>query len=159
MHRALKPLHLVGLAVFLGSIPGHILLGRLADGAGEPGQVTLLLQAKHLATAALTLPGLAVVVISGAVMLARIQPLLRNGWMRARLGLVALIVVNSAFLLLPPGAGIAWLADAATRGDTVPGQLAALDRRETILGAVNLLMILAVVALSVVHPRRCPAAA
>ena len=33
MHRILKVAHLIGLAVFLGSIPGHIVLGALGVAA------------------------------------------------------------------------------------------------------------------------------
>lgn len=154
MNKALKTLHLIGLAVFLGSIPGHILLGRMVEGIADPGQVAQLLQAKYLATAALTIPGLVVAVVSGAVLLARRRELLRSGWMRTKLGLVALVVVNSLVFLLPLASEIATTGNEALGGAVVASRLAALDRQEDILGAANLLMILAIVAVSVTRPRR-----
>lgn len=154
MNKVLKIFHLIGLAVFLGSIPGHILLGRMVEAITDPGQVAQLLQAKHLATAALTIPGLAVAVVSGAALLARRRELLRSGWMRAKLGLVAVVVVNSLFFLLPLASEIAATGNDALSGAVVASRLAALDSREDILGAVNLLMILAIIAVSVTRPRR-----
>jgi uncharacterized membrane protein len=154
MNKALKILHLIGLALFLGSIPGHILLGQLAAGAVDPGQLAQLLRAKYLATAALTLPGLTIMVISGAVLLARRRELLRSGWMRAKLASVALVVVNSVFVMLPVAAEITKAGEAALGGAVVADQLAALDAREDLFGAINLLMILAIISLSVVRPRR-----
>jgi hypothetical protein len=79
MNKALKTLHRLGLAVFLGSIPGHILLGRLAAATTDLDHAALLLHAKHLSTLALTLPGMAVAVASGALLLARRPELLRSG--------------------------------------------------------------------------------
>jgi hypothetical protein len=44
-------------------------------------------------------------------------------------------------------------------GGATPGELAALAARASALGAANLLMILTIIALAVVHPRRRLAAA
>ena len=159
MTKALKTLHLLGLAVFLGSIPGHILLGQMAAGAGDLDKAALLLAAKHTSTLALTLPGLALSVVTGALPLARRRELLRSGWMRAKLGLVTLLVANGVLLLSPVGAEMAHLGEAAAASGALPPQLASLAAREGMLGAANLLMILAIVSLAVARPRRRAAVA
>jgi hypothetical protein len=147
----LKLLHLLALVLFLGSIPGHVLLGRLATGATAPGEAALLLGAKHLSALALTLPGLALTVASGALLLAIRRELLGRAWMRMKLGLVALVAANGVLLLTPTGESLARLAEAAA-GGALPAEAGALAAREGMLGAANLAMVLAILALAVARP-------
>jgi hypothetical protein len=58
MRKTLVFLHLLGFAIFLGSIPGHIVLGQLAGSADSLSGLPILQQAKHASILALTLPGL-----------------------------------------------------------------------------------------------------
>ena len=51
MASILKIAHFLGLSVFLGSIPGHILLGRLADPAAGLQGFALLMHAKYITSA------------------------------------------------------------------------------------------------------------
>ena len=153
MIATLKLLHLLGLALFLGSIPGHVLLGRLAAGATSPGEAALLLGTKHISTLVLTLPGLALAVASGALLLAARRELLGRRWMQVKLGLVALVAANGLAMLTPTGAALARLAEGAA-GGVLPPEAAALAAREGLFGAANLVMVLAILALAVARPGR-----
>lgn len=153
MDKTLKVAHLVGLALFLGSIPGHILLGRLADPADLHG-FALLMQAKYTSVLALTLPALLLTLVTGtALMLRRGMTPTRVRWMAVKLVLVAFIVLNGALVLRPSGAQIALSAQAAQQTGVLPAELAALERREGAFGAANLAMIVAVIGLAVFRPR------
>ena len=126
MERILKVAHLVALALFLGSIPGHIVLGRLADPAADAEGFALLMHAT---------PD-------------------KVRWMAAKLALVALITVNGAFILTPLARDISGSAKAAVAAGTLPAGFADLTRRESAFGAANLAMVLAVIALAVARPGR-----
>lgn len=153
MTKPLKILHLLGLALFLGSIPGHIVLGEIAgSGAGLAG-FSSLLQAKHVMVLALTLPGLLLMLLTGAGLLLTSRGLWRTRWMRVKLGLVVLVALNALLVLTPLGAQIAALAGEAAASGVVPPALAGLALRESLFGALNLVMILTIVALAVTKPR------
>lgn len=145
---------LPGLALFLGSIPGHILLGRLADPADLEG-FALLMHAKYLSVVALTLPGLFLTLLTGiALMLRRGMTPNKVRWMAAKLALVVLIVLNGALILRPVAAEMALSARGAVKAGNLPPGFAELERREGMFGAANLAMILAVIGLAVSKPRR-----
>lgn len=153
MDKTLKVAHFVGLALFLGSIPGHILLGRLADAADLHG-FALLMHAKHVNVLALTLPGLFLSLLTGiALMLRRGMTPNKVRWMAVKLVLVALITLNGVFVLRPVGAEMAHSARAATKTGALPAAFAALEQRERVFGAANLAMILAVIGIAVFRPR------
>lgn len=153
MRKALLFLHLLGFAVFLGSIPGHIVLGQLAGSADSLSGLAILQQAKHASILALTLPGLMLTTASGLGLLSTKLELLRTGWMRLKLGLALLVVLNGVAMLSPLGAEIAALAADAAASGAAPPALSGLEARESLLGAANVLMVLAIVALAVGRPR------
>lgn len=154
MHRTLKVAHLIALAVFVGSIPGHIVLGALGDPVADPAGFALLMHAKHVSVVALTIPALAFTVLTGAALAwrRRISPA-SHRWLAAKLALVALIGANGALVLRPLSAEIARVAAEAAAGGAVPAAVATLAARESAFGAANLAMVLAVLVLSVAKPR------
>ena len=154
MYRLLKTLHLIGLALFLGSVLGHVVAG-VAGGA--PGTASFLYAREQiaLATQFLTLPGLALAVVSGVGLAAfsRMSPL-RLRWLAAKIALTFAIMANSALVLAPAGARALAGAVALSHGDAgatadVLGGL----RAEHVAGAANIFLILAVVLLGVFKPR------
>ena len=154
MVRLAKTCHLIGLTLFLGSILGHIVAGAAG---GAPGTASFLYAREHiaLATQFLTLPGLALAVVSGVVLAAisRLSPL-RQRWLAAKIGLTLAILVNSALFVAPAGVRALAGAVALSKGDSgaMADILAAL-RVEQIAGAVNIFLILAIVLLGVFKPR------
>lgn len=142
MRTILKLLHLLGFAAFLGSVFGHIFVGRFP---AAPGQLGLLMELKHASTGVLTLPALGLTVASGLA-LAWTGPGFATAWVRAKLALALLVIANAALFLGPLGAEIARQA--------VLGQgIAELAQRESLLGAANLAMVLAIVVIAVRRAR------
>jgi hypothetical protein len=154
MARLLKACHLLGLTLFLGSILGHIVAGAAGGAPGAPG---FLYAREHisLATQFLTLPGLALAVVSGVVMAvaSRLSPL-RLRWLAAKIGLTVAILINSALFVAPAGARALAGAVALSKGESsAMAEILAALRVEQIAGAVNILLILAIVLLGVFKPR------
>ena len=134
MLKPMKVLHLISLTLFLGSIFGHIVAGLAGGAVGGEG----FLWARRsiaVATSALTVPGLALAMVSGAAM-AALTPA-RRRWMIVHAAL-ALAVARIAVFAVPP----------AGAGANVGPALA----REHAFGALNILLTLAIVALGVFKP-------
>lgn len=147
MRPVLLGIHLLALAAVVGSVFLHILIGLLAEPAA--GSFPALMALKDTTTRAFILPGMVLLGASGMV-LARRLPRPWPLWLKAKLALVPVIALNGLFVLLPLGAEI---AAAAAQG--LPTE--ALRVREDIAGTINLVLILAVIALSVARPQRHPA--
>lgn len=154
MTKLVKTVHLIAMAVFVGSIPGHIVLGALGDPAEDLAAFAAYHAAKHALTLALTVSGLALVIVSGLVLAGLQRGLLKRRWLQVKIVLVALITLNAAVFLVPLSGAMAALArDAVTQGTLAPA-FAGLAAREAVSGAANLVMIVAVIALAVFRPGR-----
>ncbi len=153
MYKTAKALHLIGLAMFLGSILGHISIGFL-PGAGEAGQAILFgRQAIAVATWWLTLPGLAVLVITGLFMTVQGgHGIGRRRWLTAHQVLAALIVLNAALVLVPGGETLHALAAEVADGRQAVHAMQAPAGRESMFGAANLLMALVAIFIAVLKP-------
>ena len=143
----LKIVHLLGLALFLGSIAGHIHLGQ----GVAPGDVAYAWAqaAKYDSTTALTIPGLMLTVASGAALVVARRDVRRRRWLWAKVALSVLVGLNGALILAPIGRRLAEAAAFSASGPV----LDSLSRLESLFGAANLLMTLIVIALAVVRPR------
>jgi hypothetical protein len=153
MVRLLKTCHLLGLTLFLGSILSHIVAGAAA---GAPGTASFLYAREQiaLATQFLTLPGLALSVLSGIALVAvsRLSPL-RNRWLAAKIALTLAVMANSALFLAPAGARALMGALALSKGEAdAMIEIVAALRAEQYAGAVNILLILSIVLLGVFKP-------
>ena len=157
MNQFLKIGHLVGLAVFVGSIPAHIVLGHLVDPATDLLGFATLMQAKYMTILVLTAPGLVLALLTGtALMLRRGMTPNRFRWMAVKLVLVGLITLNGTLFLTPLARDISAVARAAVSAGALPTEYADLARREAAFGAANLAMILAVIGLVVSKPALRP---
>jgi len=153
MQKVLKFLHLTAVSVFVGSIPGHILLGVAAGRAADPAIALVWYQAKHLLTAGLTGSALLAAMATGAVVLLRRRRLLHARWLQLKLLLVLLIAANGLLVLTPISAELATLAAQAAEGQATMTAVAALKARESIAGAANIAMLALVLALAVFRPQ------
>ncbi len=147
MIRIFRGLHLLGLAAFLGAVLSHVVIAAVVPSLPAADRVGALM-AKHLLSEGLLLPGLGLMLLSGMGLWAtrgRQWP----WWLKVKLGLVALMTLNGLVVLIPTGAAIA----AAAAQGPVPDALA---QRESLAGALNLVMIATVLVLSVGRfgPRR-----
>ncbi len=155
MYKTAKALHLIGLAMFLGSILGHIGIGiGLVPGAGDAASTLLFgRQAITVATWWLTLPGLALLMVTGAVMTARGGlGVGRHRWLTAHQVLAVLIVLNAAIVLVPGGDALHALAVEVAGGRQPVDVMDAPAGRESLFGAANLLMTLAALVIAVHKP-------
>lgn len=142
----LKVSHVLGLAVLIGSILGHIVLAQTA--APTDASYAWAQAAKHQSTLLLTLPGLAIIGLSGLLLTVR-RGLVRRRWLQVKVALVALVGLNGALILSPLGAELAARAAAGAPAEV----LLDLSAREALFGAVNLTLIVVVVALAIIRPR------
>ncbi|MEO5336692.1 MAG: DUF2269 family protein [Magnetospirillum sp. WYHS-4] len=146
--KTLKVLHLLGLAMFLGSILGHIAQGFVPGSASDPAAMLIGRQAIEVATRGLTLPGLGLLALSGLALAirGRLHPA-RQRWLALHALALPLIALSAFTVMLPTAAA---LLEAARAGDI--GGFAALKGRESAFGALNLLLAVAAVVLGVVKP-------
>jgi uncharacterized membrane protein len=153
MSKFLKVGHFLGLAVFVGSIFGHILLGHLGDPSTDPAGFAALMQAKYMNVLVLTTSGLALLVLTGIpLMLRRGLTPKKARWMGTKLALVTLIALNGAFILTPLSRDMATAAQETVKAGALPPVYSQLKRREDLFGAGNLAMILGVIGLAVAKP-------
>lgn len=154
MLKTVKALHLLAMAMFLGSILGHITAGFIPGAQDDPQTLLIVRQSIAVATTYLTLPGLGLLFVTGVLLIFMGKlPVPRTRWLAAHAILALLIALNAAVVLYPTGQEA---LDAASRFAAGAGsleQLHALKGREAGFGAVNLLLALAAVFLAVLRPR------
>ncbi len=150
--KVLKVFHIVALCVFVGSIPAHIVLGGLAQSSQGAESFAALHQAKYALTVGLTGAGIAVTVVSGILLMLSRRALLRTRWLRLKLFLMAIIVFNGAAILTPLAEQMKDMALLAIDTGVLSSNFHNLENRESFAGAINLLLILTVLVLSVVKP-------
>jgi hypothetical protein len=149
MYRVCKLLHLLGLALFLGSVLGHIVT---AVTGGTIGSADFLAAREQIdaATRTLTLPGLGLMILSG-LGLAWSSPR-RPAWMGLHAGLSVVVIALTALVVVPAGREILAGAQAIARGDGGSTAIAAALATEHRGGSANLVLTLLVVTLGVYKP-------
>jgi hypothetical protein len=150
MYKVAKALHLLGLAMFLGSILGHISIG-FVPGAKDQAQAMLFgRQAIEIATWSLTIPGLTLLAVTGLFMTFRGGLGLR--WLTMHQIIGALILLNAAFILVPVGGDLLDLASKIIQGSGSIEAFAMLAGRERTFGAANLVLALVTIFIAVLKP-------
>lgn len=154
MLKAIKVLHLLAVVLFFGSILGHVALGFVPDARSDPQTALFVRQAITVATESLTLPGLALLLLTGAAMgLKGRLRILRLRWLTLH-GLIGLLIAaNALVVLVPLGQELVAAASRGAGGIWPPEGFAALEAREAAFGAVNVLLCLAALLVAVVKPR------
>ena len=141
MPKAARFLHHLGLALFLGSI----FTFAVASGVPRPGDVAGLLVARQIISAGtniLTLPGLALLLVSGLGLAAADRGKLKEPWARVMLVAAILVLANAALVVLPAVASATSLAaSSAEAGQLVEGYYKAYAT-ESVAGGVNILLAL-----------------
>lgn len=154
MRSTLRFLHFLGLALFIGSLPGHIVLGRVVPGGDIPAQGVLFARTViKMMTLFVTMPGLGLAVLAG-LGLWTLAPRPRAGWMKAHLLIGLLVLANGAVVLTPQVLSLAGQAQALVddRFDALVWQRA--KTAEDVAGTINLLAALASMAIACARPRR-----
>lgn len=153
MHKFAKALHFIGLAMFLGSILGHIAVGFVPGARDQPQAMLFSRQAIEIATWSLTIPGLALLMATGLFMSFRGGlGFGRRRWLTAHQIVGALVVINAAVVLVPVGGALVEVAKQIVQGAGSMDAFAALTRREHLFGATNLFLALAAIFVAVLKP-------
>lgn len=150
MYRLLKTAHLIGLALFFGSVLSHIVE---ASAGGDPGGAGFLDARRtiELATRVLTLPGLALTIASGLGLAAHTSS--RPTWMAAHAGLALLVAILAVAVIAPVGREALSGAQALALGQGVYETTHAALMTERVAGSLSIALTLAIIALGVYKPR------
>ena len=152
-YKLLKAVHLVALALFLGSVFGHIVQGMVPGGDAVPATILFVRQSIDVATRYLTMPGLALLLATGILM-----SVIRNGgfgthrWLTAHQVLGVIVVVIGMAVLVPTGRELLASAQGLVDGALSLADHATLAHRESIFGAVNVLLALLALAVVIAKP-------
>lgn len=148
-----KALHIVGASMFLGSILTHITVGAIPGMYKTAGATVLGRSAIELATEFVTLPGLALLLLTGVFMTVRGRfGLGKIRWLTVHQSLGVLVILSAVFVLYPVGGELLEAAQAWAQSG-VAGEFAGLKTREAAFGAVNIVLALAAIFLAVIKPR------
>lgn len=143
--------HIIGLVLLLGSILTFI----VASGVGESGGVLELAVARRIisaGTAFLTLPGLALLVVSGAALVGMGTGMLRRTPVRIMLVAAAGIIANGVAVVLPAVRSATALAEASlAAGHRVAGYQHAY-MTESVAGGLNVALVLVALVAGVFGP-------
>ena len=141
MKRVARLAHIVGLVLLLGSILTFL----VASSVGEKGGVVELAVARRIistGTQLLTLPGLVLLVVSGAALVGLGTGAWKEWPVRAMALSVAGIIANGVLVVLPFVRSATALAEASlAAGHLVPGYQHAY-RMETLAGDINIALVL-----------------
>jgi len=148
MYKVAKALHFLGLAMFLGSILGHISIG-FVPGAKDQAQVMLFgRQAIEIATWSFTIPGLALLGVTGLFMTLRGGlGFGRRRWLTMHQIIGALILLNAVV-----GGDLVDLASKIIQGSGSIEAFVTLAGQERTFGAANLVLALATIFIAVLKP-------
>ena len=148
---ALRGLHLVGSALFLGPIAANIAIDQYALVHGLPflaNARTLVSLTSHC----IVMPGLALMIVTGILMAALCYGVKPPAWLCGKMVCMALIVANSYLFLLPAiHQATRWAAIAAERNQQSPEFFEWLAR-ETRFGIINLLLFVSAGVLALWRP-------
>ena len=156
MYRFLKFLHLVGFALFLGSILAHIVEVRVQPSDVAPSVLAYVYDTVSLSNLAITLPGLALAVLSGIGMTAvrrRELPSQRWFWVHAGLGVVLIatsaVIYNAGERLKAAAAVLA----SGQAGQAVLANAASAEQVQRYVGLLNTVIVVVSVSLAVTQSR------
>jgi len=150
MLKFIKALHVIGVGLFFGSILGHAVAG-LAPGIHDSPHTRLVArQIIDVATYYLTLPGLALLLLTGVALVVKRERPIRN--LAPHLFIAVLILVNAIFILYPTGQDVLGVTRDLAAGAQSDGVLQALEGREAMFGAINILLCLLAILVGVIKP-------
>ena len=139
-------MHILGMAMFFGSILAHVTVGLIPGAADNPAVMLAARQAITLANWHVTIPGLILAIVSGALMAANAGYLKRRRLVM-HIAAAAAIAVIAAIVLIPAALEFQAAAKAVGAGTMTPEAFAGAAIREHVFGAINIVLALAAIAL------------
>jgi hypothetical protein len=150
MRKTFKTVHMLGLALFLGSIAVYVALSTQHWVPGTPAFAQLRAQIL-LATRYVTVPGLLATLASGVGLLWVNRRQLKR-WQIAKAVVGVLLLVNTWVLVGPAIEAAAALSATASSSAQALGGLLSAVKLETAAGALNLLLAAIEILLAVCRP-------
>jgi hypothetical protein len=153
MFKLVKVIHFIGIAMFLGSILGYIVMGIVMGSETDVLKVHLHRQFIQRITWSLTVPGMWLVVLTGVVMTIRGKyGFFKIRWLGIKQVLAIIILANGTFVLAPYVDQLVMLSAQGLSQGTLPEEFPPLKAKEDMFGAVNVLLILVSILLAVFKP-------
>lgn len=140
--------HIVGVAMFFGSILGHVVTTLIPSAADSAPAMLAARQAIVLANLYVTIPGLTIAVISGALMVAT-SKYQKGLALPLHIGLGVAVAVIAAVVLIPAAFELEAAATSVSNGTTTQTGLAQTAAREEMFGALNIFLAFAAIAFGV----------
>jgi hypothetical protein len=153
-NRIAKALHFVGLAMFLGSILAHVSLG-FVPGVRDPAQAMVFWrQGIEIATRSLTVPGLALLMLTGLFMAVRGgSRFASQRWLIVHLTIGVSIVLIAALVMVPVGIQSLDQAIEISHGTGSMATFSALLGKERVFGAITIILALISILIVTLKPR------
>lgn len=147
MLRGMRLVHFAGLVIFLGSILTFIVISALIEGASLEN-IAFGRKIISTGTNALTLPGMWVLAITGVWMGLKHYGL-RQRFFQIKLLLIALVVINAHFFVVPAVTSATEIAVRSLAQGQLLSEYKVAYMRESIFGAVNVLLTVAAAVIGV----------
>ncbi len=143
--------HVAGVAMFFGSVLAHVTAGMIPGAADNPTVMLAAREAITLANWYVTIPGLVLAIVSGALMAASAGYLKRQR-LAMHIAAAALIAAVAAIVLIPGAEKLQDAVNAVSAGTMTPAAFADAASREHMFGAVNIALTLAAIGIGVALP-------
>jgi hypothetical protein len=153
MRQTLRFIHLIGLVLFLGSILTFVVASSV-PAAGDVASLVVARRVISTGTNALTLPGLGLLVATGAGLGWGQLRLRDHRWLQVMVLAAGLIAVNGSLFVLPAVRSASALAEEARALGTVTEAYTRAYVRESSAGSVNVILGLVALIAGVVGTRR-----
>jgi len=145
-------MHIVGVAMFFGSVLAHATAGLIPGAADNPAVMLAARQAITLANWYVTIPGLILAIVSGALLAANAGYGKRRP-LAMHIAAAAAIAAIAAMVLIPGAHELQVAAEAVGAGTMTPDAFAGASAQEHAFGAFNIALALAAIALGAALPR------
>lgn len=154
LRKSFKILHFIGLALFLGSVFGHVATSALGGAAGGSAEFIAARENISALTSMLTLPGLGLTVASGLAMalVGRVNPI-RARWLGLHGALAAAVVVLTAAFVAPAGRRVLEDALLLNSGGASLAEIQSGLTSEHVFGALSIVLSLLAIGVAVWRPR------
>ena len=151
MDRTLRFAHTCGLVMFLGSVAAFA----VASGVPRAGDLAALATVRQVigqGTGYLTLPGLALVIVCGIAMIVAKPDRLGLSRTRVMAVIAAVLVVNTAFVILPAASAATAMARASARAGSLDAGYQRAYLTESVAGGGNIVLALTALAAGLARP-------
>ncbi|MEK8015992.1 MAG: DUF2269 family protein [Candidatus Parabeggiatoa sp.] len=156
MYKNIKVLHILGVVLFFGSILGHAVAGIVSSGSTSPELLYIVRQVVEAETIYLTVPGLILFSITGiALIVIGKLPIRKLRWLTAHVAIGVIVILNAILFLAPTGQELLEASQQLASGGTAVSleQIHALETKEAVFGAINIISCLILVTIAVIKPK------